>query len=98
MNTTEIGIFDAKTQLSKLIDQVQSTGQSIVITKHGKPAATLSPAPAAGAPRVRGCGAGPGYFMAPDFDAPLEDFEEYMYSESELADRHGLRMAETPAL
>lgn len=35
--------------------------------------------------------------MAPDFDAPLEDFEEYMYSESELADRHGLRVAETPA-
>ncbi len=97
MNTTEIGIFDAKTQLSKLIEQVQKTGESIVITKHGKPAATLSPAAAGLKPRVRGCGAGPGYFMAPDFDAPLEDFEEYMYSEAELAERHGLRVAETPA-
>ncbi len=40
---TAIGIYDAKTQLPKLVDRV-SRGERIVITKHGRPVAQLVPA------------------------------------------------------
>lgn len=96
MSSNEIGIFEAKTQLSKLIEQVQAGGAPILITKHGKPVAQLSAVGTGSAPRVRGCGAGGNYFMAPDFDEPLEDFADYMRTESELADQPRLRAAEQP--
>ncbi len=39
---TEVGAFEAKTQLSRLLDQVER-GETIVITRRGKPVARLSP-------------------------------------------------------
>lgn len=42
-----VGAFEAKTHLSKLLDQV-AAGEEVTITKHGKPVARLvKPAPAA---------------------------------------------------
>jgi prevent-host-death family protein len=35
-----IGIFDAKTHLSSLVDEVEK-GQEVIITRHGKPVARL---------------------------------------------------------
>jgi prevent-host-death family protein len=35
-----VGIFDAKTHLSSLVDEVEK-GREIVITRHGKPVARL---------------------------------------------------------
>ena len=35
-----VGIFDAKTHLSSLVDEVEKGGE-IVITRHGKPVARL---------------------------------------------------------
>ncbi|MBI4275380.1 MAG: type II toxin-antitoxin system prevent-host-death family antitoxin [Rhizobiales bacterium] len=35
-----VGIFEAKTHLSSLVDEVEK-GQEIVITRHGKPVARL---------------------------------------------------------
>jgi prevent-host-death family protein len=35
----QVGVFDAKTHLSELIDD----GVSVTITKHGKPVAVLTP-------------------------------------------------------
>jgi prevent-host-death family protein len=40
-----IGAFDAKTHLGELLERVAS-GESFLITKHGKPVAALSPAAA----------------------------------------------------
>jgi prevent-host-death family protein len=40
-----VGIFDAKTHLSELIER----GETVTITKHGRPVATLSPIRRAGA-------------------------------------------------
>jgi len=40
---TEIGIFDAKTRFSELIEQVSRTGQPITVTKRGKPVAQIGP-------------------------------------------------------
>ena len=38
----EVGTFEAKTHLSHLLDQVQR-GETITITRHGKPVARLIP-------------------------------------------------------
>ncbi len=39
---SEVGAFEAKTHLPKLLEQVQK-GESFVITKHGHPVAELIP-------------------------------------------------------
>lgn len=39
----EIGVFEAKTHLSEILDAVEA-GESVTITKRGKPIAVLSPA------------------------------------------------------
>ena len=41
-NMPEIGAYDAKTHLPKLLERVQR-GERFVITKHGKPVAELGP-------------------------------------------------------
>jgi prevent-host-death family protein len=73
----QIGTLEAKTRLSELLAEVQR-GQRFHITKHGKPIAEL--APLAGAKKKRKLGFAKGLvtYMAPDFDAPLDDFREYM--------------------
>ena len=54
-------------------------GETIYITKHGKRVAELRPpAPKKHTKAKRGCAKGPGFYMAPDFDEPLEEFKEYM--------------------
>lgn len=40
---TAIGVYDAKTQLPKLLDRVRR-GERFLITKHGRPVAQLVPA------------------------------------------------------
>ncbi len=40
---TVIGVYDAKTQLPKLLERV-SRGEHFLITKHGRPVAQLVPA------------------------------------------------------
>ena len=48
---TAIGVYDAKTQLPKLLERV-SRGERFLITKHGRPVAQLVPAAAEAAPAV----------------------------------------------
>lgn len=66
-----INIHEAKTHLSRLVDEVTS-GEEVVIAKAGKPMARLIPfAPAA---RKRKLGMLAGKIPVPDdFDAPLPD-------------------------
>jgi prevent-host-death family protein len=40
---TAIGVYDAKTQLPKLLERVRR-GERFIITKHGRPVAELVPA------------------------------------------------------
>ncbi len=68
---TQVNVHEAKTNLSRLLDEVGS-GAEIVIAKAGKPVAQLVPVRAAGVPRK------PGFLkgritIAEDFDAPLPD-------------------------
>jgi prevent-host-death family protein len=41
--TMSVGIFEAKTRLSELVEQVAGGGDAVVITKRGKPVARLLP-------------------------------------------------------
>jgi prevent-host-death family protein len=50
---TAIGVYDAKTQLPKLLERV-SRGERFVITKHGPPVAQLVPAVVEAAVTVKG--------------------------------------------
>jgi prevent-host-death family protein len=67
--TKSVGIHEAKTNLSKLVEAVQ-TGEEVVITRRGVEVARLVGAP----PRKRRFGIDEGRFVVPDdFDAPLPD-------------------------
>jgi len=39
----EVALYDAKNNLSSLVAAIEATGETIVITRHGKPAAQLGP-------------------------------------------------------
>lgn len=65
-----VNIYAAKTQLSRLVDQVNA-GEEVVITRHGRPVARLVPI---ADQRQRKLGTLKGkVWMADDFDAPLPD-------------------------
>ena len=72
----EIGAYEAKTNLSRLLRQTRA-GQSFIITHRGKPVAELKPAPVK---RVRGqWGDMKGKIrVSDDFCEPIEDMKEYM--------------------
>ncbi len=70
-----VDVDQAKQRLEELIEQA-ARGEEVVITKTGQPVARLS---AATAKRQREFGsAGGEIWMSDDFDAPLDDFREYM--------------------
>ena len=72
----EIGAYEAKTNLSRLLRQTRA-GQSFIITQRGKPVAELKPAPIKQAKAGRGDMKG-NIWVADDFCAPIEDMREYM--------------------
>jgi prevent-host-death family protein len=73
----EVGTYEAKTHFSKLLDEVEA-GTKIVITRHGKPVAEISSPEPLRKKATFGCAKSPNFYMADDFDAPLEEFREYM--------------------
>ena len=71
-----MGAFEAKTHLSALLDEVENGGV-VIITRHGKPVAELHQPTEVSRPKF-GCAQGKGFYMADNFDAPLDDFDAYM--------------------
>ena len=68
-------IHEAKTHFSKLLERVKS-GEEVVIANAGKPVARLLPYTTADtSPRKAGKDKGK-VILQPDFDAPLEEFNE----------------------
>ena len=53
-------------------------GEQLVLTADGEPLAYLTRAPRTSWPCEPGTARDRSFWMAPDFDAPLEDFAEYM--------------------
>jgi prevent-host-death family protein len=74
-----ITLEDAQARLSELIDRLQP-GEEVVITRDEKPVARLigAPKPEEQPRRPLGFMKGSVLYIAPDFDAPLDDFKEYM--------------------
>jgi len=76
---TTVSIQEAQAKLSELIRDLLP-GEEVIITENEQPVARLVP-PASQPkrpPRRLGTLRGTVLSMAPDFDAPLEDFKEYM--------------------
>jgi antitoxin (DNA-binding transcriptional repressor) of toxin-antitoxin stability system len=75
---TTISVEEAQERLSELIDQL-APGQELVITRDAQPVATLrAEATVHRQRRQPGSAKDRSHWMAPDFDAPLEEFREYM--------------------
>lgn len=68
-----MNLAEAKSHFSEVV-QTAMLGDTIVITKENRPVVRIT----AIKPAKRVPGTGKGIWMAADFDAPLEDFAEYM--------------------
>jgi antitoxin (DNA-binding transcriptional repressor) of toxin-antitoxin stability system len=78
-----ITIEEAQSSLAELIQRL-APGEEVVITENDRPVATLIGLSQAGrAPRPPGFLRGSVLFMAPDFDAPLDDFQKYLESDKD---------------
>ncbi|GMU84184.1 MAG: hypothetical protein AMXMBFR47_40540 [Planctomycetota bacterium] len=75
-----ITVEEAQRRLAQFLEQV-AAGEEMVITRDGKAIARLIPeqSPNGGRKRDRVPGSAKGLItnIAPDFDAPLDDFREY---------------------
>lgn len=76
---TSVTIDEAKANLSELIDKL-APGDEVTITRKQQPVARLiaTTETPQEKPRTPGTLRGTVLSMAPDFDAPLEEFREYM--------------------
>ncbi len=70
----QYNIAEAKARLPSLVRETLA-GTEVIIAKDNKPLVKL--VPLSSGPRAPGTAKGQ-IWMAPDFDAPLEDFEDYM--------------------
>ena len=71
--------LDTAPPLKVMIAQIKP-GEEIVLTDHASPVARLTKTSKASKKRARGgiWGNSKGFWMSPDFDAPLEQFRDYM--------------------
>jgi prevent-host-death family protein len=74
---TAVSIKEATAKLSELIHKLKP-GDEVIITEKNVSVARLLPAATPPAKRKLGGMRGTVTYMAPDFDAPLDDFKEYM--------------------
>ena len=77
METLQVKIHEAKTQLSKLIQEALN-GKEVIIAKDDKPLVRLEVLPEVRSNRKIGGAKDLILSMADDFDEPLSDFGEYM--------------------
>lgn len=74
---TSITLTEAQATLPDLVHRLLP-GEAMQITENGRPVAVVTAPPETGRVPKLGTQRGSVLFMAPDFDAPLEDFQEYM--------------------
>lgn len=72
----QVNIHEAKTHFSKLLREVQN-GNEVIIAKGNKPIAKLVSIEKSNRKRKIGTAKGK-VRIADDFDAPLDDFKDYM--------------------
>jgi len=74
---SSVNIEEAQAHLPQIIVRL-NPGERLLITQDGKPVATLSRVSIKHWPCKAGSAKTTPHWMASDFDAPLEDFKEYM--------------------
>ncbi len=72
-----VTIEEAQAKLSEIIEHLQP-GQEITITDHCQPLAQVKKAERTSWPCRAGTAKDKILWTAPDFDAPIEDFKEYV--------------------
>ncbi|MEX0711361.1 MAG: type II toxin-antitoxin system prevent-host-death family antitoxin [Pirellulales bacterium] len=72
-----VSLEEAQARLSELVHQL-APGEEVIVTENQRPVARISSITAAGVERKLGTLRGTVLYMAPDFDAPLDEFEDYM--------------------
>ncbi|HUP42432.1 MAG TPA: type II toxin-antitoxin system prevent-host-death family antitoxin [Thermoanaerobaculia bacterium] len=72
---SRVSIHEAKTHLSRLVDEAVRGGE-VIIARGNKPLVKLVPVAEARPPRRLGTAAGK-VRMSEDFDEPLPEFDEY---------------------
>ena len=77
METLEVKIHEAKTQLSKLIQEALN-GKEVIIAKGNKPLVRLEVLPEVRSNRKIGSASDLILSIADDFDESLPDFRDYM--------------------
>jgi len=77
METLQVNIHEAKTQLSKLIQEALR-GKEVIIARGNRPVVRLDVLPEVRSHRKIGNARGLILSMSDDFDEPLDDFKEYM--------------------
>lgn len=84
----QINFHEAKTQLSRLVDEAAS-GEEIIIAKAGKPVARLVPL-AANESKTRTLGGMKGQIrLADNFDAPIGDEELALWLDAPILPKSG---------
>jgi antitoxin (DNA-binding transcriptional repressor) of toxin-antitoxin stability system len=74
---TTVNIHDAKANLPEIIFGLHP-GEQLIIVDSGEQLATLTRTPPKQWPCKAGSAKDTKHWMAPDFDAPLDNFQEYM--------------------
>jgi antitoxin (DNA-binding transcriptional repressor) of toxin-antitoxin stability system len=74
---SSITVDDAKARLPEIIAGL-NPGEQLLIVQNGEPLAMLTRSRQNQWPCKAGSAKDTKHWMAPDFDAPLEDFREYM--------------------
>jgi prevent-host-death family protein len=72
-----VTLEEAQAKLAQLLLELQP-GDEIAITANGQPLAYLKKAERTSWPCKAGSAKSKIFWIAPDFDAPLEEFREYM--------------------
>lgn len=83
---TQATIHQAKTHLSRLIRKALE-GEEVIIANRDKPLVRLEAIKPPKTKRRLGWAKGVVTYMAPDFNDELDDFDEYMYTPEERAQR-----------
>ncbi len=73
---SKYNIAEAKAHFSELVQKAM-LGEEVIIAKGNKPVLKLVQLEKPGQPRKPGSGKGQIIYMAPDFDATPEGFEDY---------------------
>jgi antitoxin (DNA-binding transcriptional repressor) of toxin-antitoxin stability system len=74
---TAVTLEEAHAKLPELLDRLQP-GEEMTITAAGQPVAQVKKAEPTSRPCQAGTAKDRKFWMAPDFNAPLDDFKEYM--------------------